>query len=110
KGSGWTDRERLVYLVALVEQSAPKLDYNNTPRPNGRSKIACERMVQRLKDTLKEDLVALKAGQPTATEDSGTVKTPKTPKTPKRKTKAVGDEEGSPKKRGRPAKKDKDAD
>lgn len=38
-----------------------------------------------------------------ATEDNGT---PKTPKTPKRKAKAAdGEEGGSPKKRGRPAKK-----
>lgn len=78
---GYADIEQLVYLVALVEQSAPKLDFKvsishpgfrrdvanadteqETPRPNGRTQIACERMVQRLKDTLKDDLVALKAG------------------------------------------------
>ncbi|KAF2271274.1 uncharacterized protein EI97DRAFT_388256 [Westerdykella ornata] len=98
-GKGWTDRERLVYLVALMEKSAVgKLDFKSTPRPQGRSEIACQRMIDRLKVTLKDDLEKLKAGQEIDAGDAA----PKTPKTPsKRKTKAAADEGGSPKKRGR---------
>lgn len=71
-----------------------------TPRPNGRTTIACQRMIDRLKTTLKDDLEALKDGKPV-----GEV-TPKGPKTPKRKKAdandaSKGDAEGSPKKRGR---------
>jgi hypothetical protein len=74
----------------------------NTPRPVGRTPIACERMIQRLKNTLKDDLESLRAGNALPGGSDGTPKTPKTPKTPtKRKPKASGDEEGSPKKRGK---------
>jgi len=64
-------------------------------------------MIDRLKVTLKDDLEALKAGEPINVES-----TPKKPPklTPKRKTptKASGetDGEGSPKKRGRKKKTD----
>jgi hypothetical protein len=109
----------LVYLFALMEQTGAKLDYKvctsfflyhsslakrtfqNTPRPNGRSEIACQRMVDRLKTTIKDELEALRAGDPI-----GDVTPKKTPKsTPKRKAPAKkdgeADGEGSPKKRGR---------
>jgi hypothetical protein len=69
-------------------------------------------MVDRLKNALKDDLDALKAGH-AISEQGGVpkgVRTPKTPKTPsKRKTKGA-DEDGSPKKRGRPAAKKKEVD
>ncbi|KAF2876724.1 hypothetical protein BDV95DRAFT_462471, partial [Massariosphaeria phaeospora] len=99
-GGAWGDKERLVYLFALIEQSNVKLDFANTPRPNGRTLIACQRMFDRLKGTLKDDLEALKAG------DSINEATVKTPKTPKRK-KAIdegddnGETEATPTKRGR---------
>ncbi|KAF2005888.1 hypothetical protein P154DRAFT_389657, partial [Amniculicola lignicola CBS 123094] len=97
----WTYRVQFTYLVALIEQSSVKLDFENTPRPAGRTLIACQRMVDRLKVTLKAELEALKTGQPISTDGE-----PKTPKTPKRKSKAANDGEknASPKKRGRPAK------
>ncbi|KAF2789338.1 hypothetical protein K505DRAFT_378288 [Melanomma pulvis-pyrius CBS 109.77] len=108
-GSSWTDRERLVYLVALMETSSPKLDFNNTPRPAGRSLIACQRMVTRLKTTVKADLEALRAGQPVAAAANGDAaqgkKNSKKPRTPKRKNKANSEDvqDTSPKKRGRKA-------
>ncbi|KAF2743931.1 hypothetical protein M011DRAFT_489451 [Sporormia fimetaria CBS 119925] len=108
-GKGWSDSERLTYLVALMEQSSPRLDFNGTPRPEGRSLIACQRMVQRLKDTVKDDLAALKAGQPLPGDADGD-DAPKTPaKTPKRKAVAK-DTDGSPKKRGRKPKKQEQDD
>ncbi|CAN9210059.1 unnamed protein product [Alternaria alternata] len=71
-GSGWTDKER------------------NTPRPAGRSIIACQRMIDRLKKaTLKDELEALtSSGDPGTNDSTGTPKK-KTP-TP-RKRKAKGD-------------------
>lgn len=55
-------------------------------------------MVDRLRNSIKDELAAMKAGQPIdASTGAGT---PKTPKTPKRKAKAT-EEDGSPKKRGR---------
>ncbi|KAF2244693.1 hypothetical protein BU26DRAFT_84453 [Trematosphaeria pertusa] len=114
-GSGWTDKERLTYLFALIDNTGVKLDYNTTPRPNGRSVIACQRMVDRLKGTLKDELEALKAGDPIGNvtpkkarangngDGDGEKKTPT-----KRKTKGEAnvDGEGSPKKRGRKKKAD----
>jgi hypothetical protein len=55
-------------------------------------------MIERMRNSVKDDLAAMKAGQPF---DAGNVTgTPKTPKTPKRKAKA-NDDDGAPKKRGR---------
>ncbi|CAN9215422.1 unnamed protein product [Alternaria alternata] len=114
-GSGWTDKERvhlshpplltpslrtkrltrrktnkqLTYLFALIEHSNVKFDYNNTPRPAGRSIIACQRMIDRLKKaTLKDELEALTSGDPGTNDSTGTPMK-KTP-TP-RKRKAEGD-------------------
>ncbi|KAJ4303221.1 hypothetical protein N0V90_002114 [Kalmusia sp. IMI 367209] len=117
--SSWTDKERLVYLIGLLEANGVKLDFKNAPRPNGRSEIACERMIGRLKTAYKSELEALKAGQPFSNDASTTPKaTPKrapkgkggdgdgVPKTPKRKDKVVDESEGSPKKRVKNAVKD----
>ncbi|KAI4659404.1 uncharacterized protein J4E78_005832 [Alternaria triticimaculans] len=97
--TAWTDKERLVYLFALIEKSNVTFDYNNTPRPAGRSIIACQRMMGRLKDTLKNELEALMSGNPI--EEDTPKKTP-TPR--KRKAKgdaADGEGETTPAKRGR---------
>ncbi|RYN19781.1 hypothetical protein AA0112_g10984 [Alternaria arborescens] len=88
-GSGWTDKERLTYLFSLIENSNVKFDYNNTPRPAGRSIIACQRMIDRLKKaTLKDELEALTSGDPGTNDSTGTPK--KKTRTP-RKRKAKGD-------------------
>ncbi|KAF9696809.1 hypothetical protein EKO04_005591 [Ascochyta lentis] len=63
-GSGWTDRERLAYLLSLLEHSDGKLNLKTSPLPAGRSAIACERMLGRLKASLREELNALKSGLP----------------------------------------------
>ncbi|KAF2106297.1 hypothetical protein BDV96DRAFT_508118 [Lophiotrema nucula] len=113
-GSAWTERERIAYLFCLLENTGGKLDYNATPLPNGRSLIACQRMVDRLKDQYKAEIAAIKNGDPMpgaapATEGEGEG-TPAKP-TPKRGRKAAakedGDQEGTPTKRprGRPSKK-----
>ena len=80
------------------------------PRPNGRTLVACQLMVGRLKNALKDDLEALKAGA--AVGDQAGVPAgvrneniPKTPKTPSKRKSKAADGDGSPKKRGRPAKK-----
>ncbi|KAF2446019.1 hypothetical protein P171DRAFT_431386 [Karstenula rhodostoma CBS 690.94] len=120
--SGWTDKERLVYMIGLLENTGTKLDFKNAPRPNGRSEIACERMVGRLKTAYKTELEALKAGQHFDGEatpkkrgakakgagdgdgDGDGEGTPKTA-TPKRKGKAAAadEDDASPKKKGRKA-------
>ncbi|RYO48877.1 hypothetical protein AA0113_g9915 [Alternaria arborescens] len=88
-GSGWTDKERLTYLFSLIENSNVKFDYNNTPRPAGRSIIACQRMIDRLKKaTLKDELEALTSGDPGTNDSTGT---PKKKTTTPRKRKAKGD-------------------
>ncbi|KAF2195346.1 hypothetical protein K469DRAFT_698929 [Zopfia rhizophila CBS 207.26] len=109
---GWTDREKLCYLVLCMD-SAGKINFDDVPLPAGRSAIACRRMVERLKGQLKGDIERMKSGQPLSDEAGGTKKaaTPRkkkaegeegTPKTPgKRKVKQEGEEDGSPKKRGR---------
>ncbi|KAF7672964.1 hypothetical protein GT037_008915 [Alternaria burnsii] len=87
-GSGWTDKERLTYLFALIENSNVKFDYNNTPRPAGRSIIACQRMIDRLKKAaLKDEVEALTSGDPGTNDSTGTPKKTPTP----RKRKAKGD-------------------
>ncbi|KAI4607592.1 hypothetical protein J4E83_009489 [Alternaria metachromatica] len=98
--TAWTDKERLVYLFALIEKSNVTFDYNNTPRPAGRSVIACQRMMGRLKDTLKNELEALMSGNPI--EEDTPKKTP-TPRKRKAKGEAAADGEGevTPAKRGR---------
>ncbi|KAH8727966.1 hypothetical protein GQ44DRAFT_725006 [Phaeosphaeriaceae sp. PMI808] len=103
----WTDKERLTFLFALVDSSGVKFNFAATPRPVGRSVIACQRMVERLKATLKDELEALMAGQPI--EGGGTSKKTGAPRTPKSATKrknkgqedANGEEKASPTKRGR---------
>ncbi|KAF2819725.1 hypothetical protein CC86DRAFT_471815 [Ophiobolus disseminans] len=96
--SGWSDKERLTYLFALIDNSESKFNYNMTPRPAGRSVIACQRMVERLKGTLKNELEALEAGVPL---DDAAPKTPKTTTPRKRKVKDDADEQATPSKRGR---------
>ncbi|UPX09496.1 uncharacterized protein EKO05_0000185 [Ascochyta rabiei] len=61
-GSGWTDRERLAYLLSLLEHSGAKPNIKTAPLPSGRSVIACERMLSRLKAALKGELDALRDG------------------------------------------------
>ncbi|KAH7091255.1 hypothetical protein FB567DRAFT_625821 [Paraphoma chrysanthemicola] len=98
--TGWTDRQRLVYFFNLVDFSKTTLDYNNAPRPEGKSVGACKIMVHRLKNTLKDDLEALKAGNPI--EEHAPKKPASTPR--KRKGKdadANGEEGASPTKKGR---------
>ncbi|KAI4914804.1 hypothetical protein J4E90_004838 [Alternaria incomplexa] len=98
--TAWTDKERLVYLFALIEKSNITFDYNNTPRPAGRSVIACQRMMGRLKDTLKNELEALMSGNPI---EEDTPKKTSTPRKRKAKGEAAADGEGevTPAKRGR---------
>lgn len=104
---------QLTYLFALIENSNIKFDYNaspplphpqtcpltqppqNTLRPAGRSVIACQRMMERMKLTLKDELEALKSGAPI--QDSTPKKAVSTPR--KRAAKENGD--GTPTKRGR---------
>ncbi|KAF3045248.1 hypothetical protein E8E12_011047 [Didymella heteroderae] len=125
--TGWTDRERLTYLLSLIEHSDTKFNFKasidlpsvhnykdttdtaqTAPLPAGRTVIACERMVGRLKNTLKDDLEALKNGTPLPTSNAGETPkaTPRKTATPrKRKPKedgeTNGDAEGSPTKKGR---------
>ncbi|CAO2654210.1 Nn.00g109430.m01.CDS01 [Neocucurbitaria sp. VM-36] len=108
-GKGWTERQRLAYYFNLVEFSGAKLDYANAPRPDGKSVGACRIMVDRLGKSLKDELEALRSGQPSTVEEA----TPKKGGTPrKRKVKGKGDagggEEGNgtPAKRGRKKKED----
>ncbi|KAH8634345.1 hypothetical protein IG631_09745 [Alternaria alternata] len=89
-GSGWTDKER------------------NTPRPAGRSIIACQRMIDRLKKaTLKDELEALtSSGDPGTNDSTGTPKKTPTPRKRKAKGDAAAAVEGeatvkTPTKRGR---------
>ncbi|KAF2735416.1 hypothetical protein EJ04DRAFT_435056 [Polyplosphaeria fusca] len=102
-GAGWTDRERLAYLIILLDNSGVKIDFKASPLPHGRTIIACERMVGRLKTQYKDEIEAIKAGQPI---NDTAPKTPKKPKTTKRKAQPEeGDEDATPKtKRGRKAK------
>ncbi|PSN64283.1 hypothetical protein BS50DRAFT_590122 [Corynespora cassiicola Philippines] len=97
-GAGWSDGERFGYLLALFDAtvaSGAKIDYANAPRPEGRSAIACQRMIERLRASYKAELEAVKNGQSTANTSPGS----------KRKAKAAHegdvDADGSPKKRGR---------
>ncbi|KAJ4346338.1 uncharacterized protein N0V89_010267 [Didymosphaeria variabile] len=114
--SAWTDKERLVYLLGVLESAGTKLDYKNAPRPNGRSEIACERMIGRIKTAYKAELEALKAGQPFGSESTPRKKPGRkakgdnegTPSTPKRKAKGAA-EEGEDEDGGSPTKKGKKA-
>ncbi|KAF2030828.1 hypothetical protein EK21DRAFT_35158, partial [Setomelanomma holmii] len=90
----------LTYLFALIENSDVKFNYNSTPCPTGRSVIACQRMVDRLKGTLKNELEALKAGSPI--EEGTPKKAVSTPRKRKGKdTGGDGDGKASPTKKGR---------
>ncbi|KAL6710571.1 hypothetical protein ACN47E_008619 [Coniothyrium glycines] len=100
--SSWTDKERLTYLFALIDVSAVKFNYQSAPRPAGRSLIACQRMVERLRGTLKDELEALKGGV-AVTEDAG--KGVEKKGGVARKRKGTSDEGGQvPRKRGRKGK------
>jgi hypothetical protein len=81
-------------LLPFLKNAHPQ---QNTPRPAGRSIIACQRMMDRLKGTLKNELEALKSGQPI---DESTPK--KSPAKTPRKRKPKGDaDDATPAKRGR---------
>ncbi|KAF2853944.1 hypothetical protein T440DRAFT_496771 [Plenodomus tracheiphilus IPT5] len=97
KAGGWTDRELLVYLFGLVEFSQVKLDIKNAPRPNGCTIRGCEQKISGLKNYLKVDLDALRAGAPVNAGDG----TPMAAKGRKRKGDENGDVDGTPSKRGR---------
>ncbi|CAE6997033.1 hypothetical protein CFE70_000413 [Pyrenophora teres f. teres 0-1] len=101
KPAAWTDKERLTYLFALIENANVKFDYNTTPRPAGRSIIACQRMMERLKQTLKTELEALYEGKPIEERTPKKAAPASTPR--KRKVKADADAETptTPTKRGR---------
>ncbi|KAG9186092.1 hypothetical protein G6011_02648 [Alternaria panax] len=97
---------KLTYLFALIENSSVKFDYHNTPRPTGRSIIACQRMMERLKGTLKNELEALMSSEP-INDAAGTPKKTPTPRKRKAKGDAAADGQGEVKtltKRGRKAK------
>ncbi|KAF1916186.1 hypothetical protein BDU57DRAFT_496516 [Ampelomyces quisqualis] len=100
--SSWTDKERLTYLFALIDNSNIKFDYNSTPRPAGRSIIACQRMMDRLKSTVKPDLAALTNTAPIQALTPRKPAAPGTPKSTGRKRKANHAEvDATPTKRGR---------
>ncbi|KAL1597326.1 hypothetical protein SLS60_008910 [Paraconiothyrium brasiliense] len=114
--TGWTDKERLVYLIGAIESTGTNINYKNAPRPNNRTQIACERMVGRIKTAYKAELDALKAGHSFDSEATPKKKGPKpkadgessTPKTPKRKAQGVardgdGEDVGSPTKKSKNA-------
>ncbi|EDU41280.1 hypothetical protein PtrSN002B_010577 [Pyrenophora tritici-repentis] len=100
--AAWTDKERLTYLFALIEKSNVKFDYNATPRPEGRTVVACQRMMERLKSTLKNELEALYEGRPIEERTPKKAIPTSTPR--KRKAKAADADAESPttpSKRGR---------
>lgn len=114
---------QLVYLWALVEDGGLKLDYNvrphsypeysttylhikqKTPRPGGRSVTACETKIKRLTKYLKDDLAALRGGQPVK---SGAAKKGATGR--KRKGEVDADGEAAQTKRGRKKKSEVEVD
>ncbi|KAF2743933.1 hypothetical protein M011DRAFT_480451 [Sporormia fimetaria CBS 119925] len=98
-GSGWTEKERLAYIAGLMDANITgKMNYDDVPPPNGRTPVACKLMESRLRASAKKELAAMRAVLPAG----GTLAPTGTPKTPKRKSKAQGgDEDGSPKKKGR---------
>lgn len=105
-----------------MESFSGKPDFKNSPLPSGRTPLACERMVGRLRDSYKDDIAALRAGMPLPVADDGTAAGNSKKSPVKRKPKAEGagadgspkkrkskgeaaDADGTPKKRGRKPKK-----
>ncbi|KAI4611659.1 hypothetical protein J4E83_007909 [Alternaria metachromatica] len=132
-GAAWSEGEKIAYLIVLCENEG-KIDakIGNAPIPAGRSVISCKKLLVRLKEKHKDDIVKIKNGQ--AFAPAASTATDVSPEKPKAKPKATpkkrkskldldagagnggedgkGDEgvtEGSPKKkaapRGRPKKK-----
>lgn len=97
---------RTLYPPAVLYIHALK---QNTPLPIGRTVIACQRMVERLKATLKPELEALKGGSAAAVGEDDTPTAPNTTTTPKHKADA-DDLDVTPTKRGRKKKIDTDAE
>jgi hypothetical protein len=81
----------------------------NAPIPAGRSVIACQKLLVRLKKTFKEDIERIKNGQPlgadTSDETATLSKTPETPKTVRKRKSKAGDEDADGSEEGVPMKK-----
>ncbi|KAI4667263.1 uncharacterized protein J4E92_003928 [Alternaria infectoria] len=123
-GAAWSEGEKIAYLIVLCENEG-KIDakIGNAPIPAGRSIISCKKLLVRLKEKHKDDIVKIKNGQafaPAAAAGGDAAATPEKPKpkaTPKKRKSKVdveagedgGEADGSPKKkatpRGRPKKK-----
>ncbi|KAF2876723.1 hypothetical protein BDV95DRAFT_602693 [Massariosphaeria phaeospora] len=88
RNAAWTDRERIAYLVLLLEHGG-KIDakIGDAPVPHGRSTTSCKAMLWRLKSTYRDEINNIMTGNPIAgaggTGDVST--TPRTPRISKRK-------------------------
>ncbi|KAF2808110.1 uncharacterized protein BDZ99DRAFT_465007 [Mytilinidion resinicola] len=99
-GQGWTDKEKLAYIIMLLDGTS--IDWNKALIPEGRTLIACQKMLQRTKEAVKVELAYLKNGSSstnatnaTNSKSAGTKRS--APKLNAGKKKIAGDENGSKK-------------
>ncbi|KAI4634022.1 uncharacterized protein J4E87_001191 [Alternaria ethzedia] len=87
-GAAWSEGEKIAYLIILCENEG-KIDakIGNAPIPAGRSIISCKKLLVRLKEKHKDDIVKIKNGQAFAPAAATT--TDGTPEKPKAKPKAT---------------------
>ncbi|KAK3062629.1 hypothetical protein LTS18_003663 [Coniosporium uncinatum] len=54
-GKAWTDNDRMRFLFQIYEQTKPAFKWSDIELPEGRSRIACERMLSSLKTKLAKE-------------------------------------------------------
>ncbi|KAI4606237.1 hypothetical protein J4E80_010214 [Alternaria sp. BMP 0032] len=119
-GAAWSEGEKIAYLIILCENEG-KIDakIGNAPIPAGRSIISCKKLLVRLKEKHKDDIIKIKNGQAfapaAATTTDATPEKPKAKATPKKRKSKLdlegnadgnggdgADADGSPKKKATP--------
>ncbi|EUC49501.1 hypothetical protein COCMIDRAFT_1752 [Bipolaris oryzae ATCC 44560] len=63
-GKRWTDDEKLAYLLVLCgHEGGLQAKIKSAPKPAGRTKIACKRMIERLEEQFEQEIASMKNAQ-----------------------------------------------
>ncbi|KAF2088421.1 hypothetical protein K490DRAFT_64471 [Saccharata proteae CBS 121410] len=70
-GSSWTEQDKIVFLLDLMETGAMTIDWKKANLPAGRTRNACSLMLRRLRTAHQAELDELKAARATASSSAG---------------------------------------
>ncbi|KAF2834834.1 hypothetical protein M501DRAFT_999858 [Patellaria atrata CBS 101060] len=54
--AAWSENEKLSFIFDLMDKACGPINWDLCPVPEGRSKVACQRLIQRMKEKLKNNM------------------------------------------------------